>query len=272
MTAPVDASYTCYDPEEESSLAKTLLEIIEDVGILVAAPDSLSDARALYLTGVDGLSTSPLYATGGTAAPVFVNRNGFGARRFAPGSGQISAAAMRYSFPLGRNFSLFPSTLRPNKRWLWETLIERSMPLTAGSALDIGLRDDPFRGFDASLPGGSGGATGDGGVILTSRSGTNGGRWTLAYKLVNAGAIQPLIDTGISPGGIQHFKFEYYDQYPNPKLNIYIGATLVATLQGATLPVWDGNEPLNPAIIGDATNIGQQDHQYYTRFLVEQLP
>ena len=272
MSDPVTPDYECYDPDPESDVTTTLLEIIEDVGTLVAAPDSLTDARAVYLKGVDGLSTSSLYQLGGSVNPSIVTRNGHSARRFAPGSDQGTGAAMRYTFPLGRNLSLYPASLRPNKRWLWELLIERNLPLQANCALDIGFRDDPFRGYDAALGGGSSGAKGDGGVIITSRSGLNGGNWTLAYKLVNGGAIQPRVDLGVAPSGIQHIKYEYYDQYPNPVLNIYINDNLLSTLQGASLPVWDGQEGHWPTIWAEAPLIGQQDHHYYTRFLVEQLP
>jgi hypothetical protein len=240
-----------------------VLDIYEDLAGPFAgggAPGSMTDPRPLYQQGNDGLNLASMYLSGGSSLPVPVTRNGHGARRYAPGTAQNSTAAMLYSFPLGRNLSLIPLAIRRNFRWVWETVLERTTPLIAGARCDIGLKDDIT-------------ITENGGIYLTSVSTVNAGRWTRNYHLTNAGALQTALDTGVAPGTglLQHIKFEYFDRFPEPRLNIYIDGVLVASHSGATLPAFDGNEPLNPCIVVDSPTIGQQDHQYMTRFYIEEL-
>src|SRR4051812_18501990 len=232
--------------------------IYQGVGAL---PGSMSDPRAIYQVGSDGLNIGSLYKDAGSAVPLYVTRNGHGVRRFACGSAQNTTAALYYSLPLGRPLVQIPVTMRRQFRMVWETVIERTSALIAGAGLEIGLKDDII-----DL------ATANGGAVLSSVSTQNAGRWTLRYKLVNGGAEQAPIDTGfaVGTGILHHLRLEYLDQL-TPTLNFFINGVLVGSLSGATLPAFDGNEPANPSIVQFSPTIGQLDHQYGSRFYIEEL-
>lgn len=265
MSDPLSPSYTCYDPEEESEVATTLLEIVEDFGLILSTPGSITTPRPYVSGGAIDLSMANLMYQGlGSVSPGFVTQNGLGARRFQPGTNQTCIAYSPLGMPLKRDLSLIPASIRRQHRFVWDTVIARTTPLIAGVKMTIGLSDD---GVEFTTAGG--------GIALSSVSTENASRWTLKYYLANGGAIQTGADSGVAPDGTpQHFRFEYFDIYPNPHLDISINGVLKYTISGALLPPFDGNEPLNLCICsGGAVNtIGQLDHQFFTKYLVELQP
>jgi hypothetical protein len=266
MTTPVTPTYTCYDPDsssqEDGEVSTTLLDVIEDFGIILNTPGSLSTVKPYVAAGqVDVAQTNfPFQGLGGVA-PTFVTQNGLGARRFAPGTNQTCIAYSMFGMPLKRDLSLIPASVRRQYIHTWDTVLARATPLIAGVKCTIGLQDD---GVEFTTAGG--------GIVLSSQSTENAGRWTLKYYLINGGAIQTGADSGVVPDGTpQHFQFKYHDVYPSPYLEISINGVLKYTVSGALLPVFDGNEPLNYCICsGGAVNtIGQLEHNFYNRFMVE---
>lgn len=265
MSDPVSPTYTCYDPEGEASVATALLDVVEDLGLLASTPGSLSTSKAYVVAGdLDTSLPNFPYQHTGDVAPQFVTKSGAGTRLFQPGTNQTCIAASIFGMPLKRDLSLIPASIRRQHRFVWDTVLSRTVPVLAANKLSLGLQDDMI---EFSIAGG--------GIILLSQSSLNAGAWTLQFRPTNGAGITTGPSSGVVPDGTpQHFRWEYFDIYPGPHLDISINGSLKFSLTGASMPAFDGNEPLNFTVVsGGAVNtIGQLDHMWFSRFLVELLP
>lgn len=242
-----------------------LLEVWEALGAFFDTPGSIASPRALYAVGTDGGAISTLYTLAGGVAPTHTVRNGHVVRAFAPGTNQASVATLKYAFPLSHEVLDYPASFRQQRRYVWETVVERTSPLVAGVKMEIGYVDDP--GNELSL-------VNDNGLIIQSVSTVNAGRFTVWTKN-SGGAVTQGADLGVTPEGqLVHVKFEYFD-ITVPSLNIYLNGTLKATFAAAALAALNPavNEPMNLNVHsgGNPNTIGQVDFQYDSHLLIESL-
>jgi len=243
-----------------------IVDILEDFAVYNDTPGSLTSSRAVIIAGdlASPTAANVLFLGQGGVAPSFVTQNEAPCRRFPPGSAQTCIAYSPFGFPIGRDLSRFPQTIRQNKRFVWDALIQRAVALSATAKFFIGLSDD-------------GTEVGVAGQVLGIQSDAteNVGRWTGKHQLTNGGGVVSLGDSGIAPdGNPQHIRFEYYDMFPSPQLNIYINGVRKFQHIGATLPAMgNANEPWNLTMCagGAAHVIGQQDHNFFNRYYVELL-
>lgn len=242
-------------------------DVIEDFHSNFPTPGSTSDPRPIYVAGMaDPAASVAMFDSVGGAALQYVTRAEGWARRFAAGSAQTCAAYSRFGFPLGRDLSVFPASIRNElqRRYVWDCVMSRAVALSATAQLFIGLRGD---GTTVDL--------GDWSYGIQSLTSENAGAWTPKHNLTNGGGLVTGASTGVVPDGTpQYFRFEYYDVFPSPRLLCWINGVLRKTWSGAELPTITGaNEPFNLLMIsGSAAHvIGQQDHNNYNRFFIEKL-
>lgn len=115
------------------------------------------------------------------------------------------------------------------------------------------------------------------GYELLSSSDVNGGNWTVNVRLANAGALVPLVNTGITPQGAgqQHLEIRY-DDTAAPRLSCFINGLEFGVITGlANMPgqavgnatqIWGVGQGL--AVGGGA---GQVDKMRRTRFRIQEL-
>lgn len=188
----------------------------------------------------------------------------------------VSAAAQRKTrsgsrifFPFSIDIAQRPASSRQPLLYQLESLIQRDTPLVALAPYSFSSANTAGTVSELS-------DTAAAGYELVSRSDVNAGRWTVRVRLVQAGALTVVQDTGINPATtpIIHACMRLQST-TNPRLSFLINGQEFGVLQGvANMPLANGSLQTTGLVQGLSVGggVGQVDRSVQARWFIEELP